>query len=82
MRDAARPLVVKRWIMERYSRRRMMITTGAAMADTLATSPKKAAAQPGTDIDMDLEINRNGSRPSGRGPAEWFTGAVRVDPLF
>jgi quercetin dioxygenase-like cupin family protein len=29
-----------------------------------------------------MEIRRNGSRPSGRGPAEYFTGAVRIDPLF
>lgn len=29
-----------------------------------------------------MEIKRNGSRPSGTGPAEYFTGAVRVDPLF
>jgi quercetin dioxygenase-like cupin family protein len=29
-----------------------------------------------------MEITRTGSRPSGRGPAEWFTGAVRLDPLF
>lgn len=29
-----------------------------------------------------MEIHRNGSRPSGRGPAEWFTGTVRMDPLF
>ena len=29
-----------------------------------------------------MEIKRIGSRPSGKGPAEWFTGAVRVDPLF
>jgi quercetin dioxygenase-like cupin family protein len=29
-----------------------------------------------------MEIKRNGSRPSGRGPEDWFTGAVRVDPLF
>ena len=29
-----------------------------------------------------MEIKRAGSRPSGKGPAEWFTGAVRVDPLF
>jgi quercetin dioxygenase-like cupin family protein len=29
-----------------------------------------------------MEINRVGSRPSSRGPAEWFTGAVRIDPLF
>jgi quercetin dioxygenase-like cupin family protein len=31
---------------------------------------------------MDLEIHRGGSRPSAKGPADWFTGAVRVDPLF
>lgn len=29
-----------------------------------------------------MEITREGSRPSGRGPAENFTGNVRVDPLF
>jgi quercetin dioxygenase-like cupin family protein len=29
-----------------------------------------------------MEIKRCGSRPSGRGPAEYFTGAVRVDALF
>jgi quercetin dioxygenase-like cupin family protein len=29
-----------------------------------------------------MEIKRSGSRPSARGPAEWFTGAVRIDPLF
>jgi len=26
-------------------------------------------------------IKRNGSQPSGKGPAEWFTGNVRIDPL-
>jgi len=29
-----------------------------------------------------LDIKRSGSQPSGIGPAEWFTGLVRVDPLF
>ena len=29
-----------------------------------------------------MEIKRTGSQPSGRGPAEWFTGTVRIDPLF
>ena len=28
-----------------------------------------------------MEITLNGSRPSARGPAEYFTGEVRVDPL-
>lgn len=27
-------------------------------------------------------IKRNGSQPSAQGPAEYFTGDVRVDPLF
>lgn len=27
-------------------------------------------------------ISRSGSKPSAKGPAEWFTGAVRIDPLF
>ena len=29
-----------------------------------------------------MDIKRCGSRPSGKGPEEYFTGAVRVDPLF
>jgi quercetin dioxygenase-like cupin family protein len=29
-----------------------------------------------------MDIRRAGSRPSGKGPAEYFTGAVRIDPLF
>ena len=29
-----------------------------------------------------MEIKRSGSRPSGKGPADYFTGTVRVDPLF
>jgi quercetin dioxygenase-like cupin family protein len=29
-----------------------------------------------------MEIKRNGSQPSGKGPADYFTGTVRIDPLF
>ena len=29
-----------------------------------------------------MEIHRNGSQPSTQGPAEYFTGSVRLDPLF
>ncbi len=29
-----------------------------------------------------MEIKRAGTQPSGKWPAEWFTGTVRVDPLF
>ena len=29
-----------------------------------------------------MKITRSGSQPSAKGPAEWFTGTVRIDPLF
>src|SRR5438105_197326 len=29
-----------------------------------------------------MEIKRIGSQPSVKGPSEWFTGTVRIDPLF
>jgi hypothetical protein len=29
-----------------------------------------------------MEIKRSGAQPSARGSADWFTGTVRVDPLF
>ena len=29
-----------------------------------------------------MDIKRAGSQPSAKGPADWFTGTVRIDPLF
>ncbi len=29
-----------------------------------------------------MEIKKSGSQPSGKGAAEYFTGTVRIDPLF
>lgn len=29
-----------------------------------------------------MKITKIGSQPSGKGPEEWFTGIVRIDPLF
>src|ERR1700709_1433695 len=29
-----------------------------------------------------MEIKRIGSQPSTKGPADWFTGTGRIDPLF
>ncbi len=31
---------------------------------------------------LTMDIQRNGSKPSGKGPPDWFTGTVRIDPLF
>jgi quercetin dioxygenase-like cupin family protein len=29
-----------------------------------------------------MDIKRSGSQPSVKGPADWFSGTVRIDPLF
>ena len=29
-----------------------------------------------------MEIKRGGTQASRKGPADWFTGSVRIDPLF
>ena len=29
-----------------------------------------------------MQITRAGSQPSAKGPGDWFTGTVRIDPLF
>jgi len=29
-----------------------------------------------------MDIKRSGSQPSGKGPADYFTGTVRIDPLL
>lgn len=31
---------------------------------------------------IDMTLTRSGSQPSGTGRSEWFTGTVRIDPLF
>jgi quercetin dioxygenase-like cupin family protein len=65
------------------TRRRVLVSAGglavlAAGADasemptTLSTTARTAI----------MDIKRSGSQPSGKGPADYFTGTVRVDPLF
>jgi quercetin dioxygenase-like cupin family protein len=38
--------------------------------------------EPSTLEELDMDIARAGTKPSGKGPADWFTGTVRIDPLF
>ena len=45
-------------------------------------SPVEQAQAPLSNNAQPVEIIRNGSRPSTPGPAENFTGSVRIDPLF
>src|SRR5437660_10316101 len=52
---------------------KQLIATAATLL-TLASAPVHA--------DETITVNRSGSQPSNRGPAQLFTGSVRVDPLF
>src|SRR4051812_36142469 len=38
--------------------------------------------QSGSQHRFTMEIKRVGTQPSAKGPADWFTGTVRIDPLF
>jgi len=63
----------------------MLAATGGFA--TLAAARSAVAETPTGNIrterrDGTMEIKRSGSQPSGKGPADYFTGAVRIDPLF
>jgi quercetin dioxygenase-like cupin family protein len=48
-------------------------------ATTPRTGAPRSSSSGGT---QDVQITRSGTQPSQKGPAEWFTGSVRIDPLF
>lgn len=56
-----------------------LLTSPGSAVLAQATAPVPSGASQGQ---ADLRITRAGSQPSARGPADYFTGAVRVDPLF
>jgi quercetin dioxygenase-like cupin family protein len=67
------------------TRRRMLAVTGGVAA---LAGARPAAAEapiltaPTKRSNATMEIMRIGSRPSGKGPTEYFTGSVRIDPLI
>ena len=65
--------------------RRAFLKMGSAATGLFAVNLRAHPAQfPNQTKDsvMDIQITRNGSQPSGKGPADWFTGTTRIDPLF
>src|SRR5215203_3289864 len=60
------------------TRRRILAAAGGAAV--LAGTELASAQAPEGSRTMD--IKRNGSRPSGKGPEAYFSGTVRVDPMF
>jgi quercetin dioxygenase-like cupin family protein len=57
------------------------VTAGIAAMTLRKLAAQTSSTQPGSR-NMDIDIKRNGSRPSAKGSPDWFTGSVRVDPLF
>jgi quercetin dioxygenase-like cupin family protein len=54
-----------------------LLMPAAAFLGALAFAPVQA-----NDAVQNISVTRSGSQPSSQGPGQFFTGAVRVDPLF
>src|SRR4051812_37248974 len=59
------------------SRRHALAATSGLV--TLAAGQARTQSTAGNPL---MEIRHAGSQPSGKGPAQYFTGTVRVDPMF
>jgi quercetin dioxygenase-like cupin family protein len=70
------------------------VRIGTALAALFLVAPPARAQTPTRSSDStktasslttrrtSMNITRAGSQPSNKGPADWFTGTVRIDPLF
>src|SRR5258707_7422431 len=71
---------------QRMVTRRSALSGAAGL--TMLASARLGFAQAPAENDVavgrngTMDIKRSGSPPSGKGPEAWFTGTVRVDPLF
>jgi quercetin dioxygenase-like cupin family protein len=71
---------------KRVVTRRIVLLSTAGLA-LLASARSGFAQSPAVKLSTieengTMDIKRNGSRPSGKGSEAWFTGTVRVDPIF
>jgi quercetin dioxygenase-like cupin family protein len=64
------------------TRRCMLAATGGLVAVATTKAVAQQTPTPAPRSNEAMQITRAGSQPSRKGPAEYFTGAVRVDPLF
>jgi quercetin dioxygenase-like cupin family protein len=63
-------------------RRSFLQIAGATTLAPPAMSCMRVAAPSTKRQELSMDIKRVGTQPSGKGPADWFTGTVRIDPLF
>jgi quercetin dioxygenase-like cupin family protein len=57
------------------TRRNVLVAGGVAISANFHASLVRSK-------ELIMDIKRAGSQPSRKGPAEWFSGSVRIDPLF
>ncbi len=60
----------------------LLASASVHAAQTRAASGSGAPPVASSEDSQTISITRSGSQPSAKGPAEYFTGSVRVDPLF
>lgn len=63
-------------------RRRQLIAAGLGPRTTPRMHSRRPPTAPTNKRNGAMEITRSGSQPSRKGQAEYFTGEVRLDPLF
>ena len=61
--------------------RRSFVTLVGSLLAYFATR-RTHATPSNTTQEEKMDITRVGSQPSTKGPSEWFSGTVRIDPLF
>ena len=76
--DEARALVT----IGMQTRRCILAVTGLAALAAAKAAGAQAPPAETKESKITMEITRSGSQPSTKGPPEYFTGSVRVDPLF
>jgi len=59
-----------------------LLASATAATNQVAAAPGPGATASASGDDLGVRITRGGSQPSSKGPAEYFTGSVRVDPQF
>src|SRR4029077_4384452 len=62
--------------------RRCMLVASSGLAAMVAAKPAASETPTAQPRNATMEITRNGSQPSRKGPTEYFTGSVLFDPLF
>jgi len=59
-----------------------LFASGTAHAQARAAAGSGAAPTSSLQDSQTIKITRSGSQQSSKGPVEYFTGAVRIEPLF